>query len=255
VRFFASFVAMVVLALVGVASTGSAAMAADDPTISVGSGQATPEVGNIVVVHVRAQNLVDLAAYSLEFTFDPALIEFVSATDPTAIDGFGEATLQPDAASVRYVHTVLGTSPSTNGDVELVAMRFRALVAGATTITLGTAELVDSAGTTTTQTDVGVYGISISDPAATTGGLTAAAPGAAAPGGTGSADTGSAGASSSANGGMSGDARDLAGTGVEPLAAALLAGELMLLGAALLVVRRNALRGLRDRGSSRRRGS
>lgn len=147
--------------LLSVLSPQSEAFATEDPTIGGASGAASASVGDRVAVSVSAGGLVDLYAYGLLFTFDPASVAFVSADDPPGIGGTGIAVLQPDGRSVRYLHTELGTSPTTSGSAELVTMRFRTLAADETTIVLAAAEFVDSAGVTTKRVNVGSYAVSI----------------------------------------------------------------------------------------------
>jgi hypothetical protein len=227
VRPAAVVLATLVLAMLGVVGAGSAVYAAEDPTISVPSGSATAEVGNIIAVTIRAGDLVDLYAYTLEFTFDPSLIEFVNAVDPPTLEGFGEASVLPDARSVRYLHTALGSSPTASGSAVLVTMRFRMLAAGSTTIEFASAEFVDSTGDTTTRNGVGAYAISVVPEAATGGGLTAAAPDAA--GDTPTADGPPHGEATEANG--------LAGTGASPLAGLSVGVACLLTGAVLVLAR------------------
>ncbi|CAN5234242.1 hypothetical protein BH09ACT1_BH09ACT1_06640 [soil metagenome] len=225
-------VATLTLTLLGVLVSSGDAYAAEDPSITIPQGSATAEVGNIIVIAVLADDLVDLYAYTLEFTFDPALIEFVSATDPPDIDGFGQASVLPDGRTVRYLHTALGSSPTASGSAVLVRMRFRLLGVGSTTIDFASAEFVDSTGGTTSQDGVGAYAITAVPDAASTGGLSAAA--------TDTAD-GTASVGGSSGSGSTHDpapeADGLAGTGVSPLAAIVLGAGCLLAGGLMLIAR------------------
>jgi LPXTG-motif cell wall-anchored protein len=127
----------------GSTALAPAALAAEPEagTITV-SAPSSVTAGDSVSVSVAASAAVDLFAYDVTVTFDPALLTFVEESSTFPDGGFG--SVAEGTGSVTFTNTRLGTSPGLEGDQTLVAFTFTALASGSATVAVSDVTLVSS---------------------------------------------------------------------------------------------------------------
>ncbi|MBD3921785.1 S-layer homology domain-containing protein [Paenibacillus sp. PR3] len=94
-----------------------------------------------VKLSIIGHGLMDMYAYDLELSYDENILAFSKAE--TSIAGF---SVQPilSANTIRIAHTKIGETSGEKGNVELSAITFKRIGAGATAIKLSNIKLVDS---------------------------------------------------------------------------------------------------------------
>lgn len=145
------------LALVAAAS----ALLGGSVALAPAAAAAPPETGAITItapasvtagdtfdVTIAAAAAVDVFAYDLTITYDPALLSYTDATGTFPDGGFD--SVSTGTGTVTFTHTRLGSSPGLAGALSLVTFGFTALSAGPATITVDGATFISSTNETTT---------------------------------------------------------------------------------------------------------
>lgn len=147
----AALVASAALALSAPLALAAPAAAAPPETGAVTlTAPTTATVGDVVEVAIDAAAAVDLYAYSLTLTYDPAVLLFDTTSLETPEGGFG--TAETADGEVTITTTRLGTSPGLVGAQTLATLRFTALTAGSTSFALTSAELISTTDETASPT-------------------------------------------------------------------------------------------------------
>lgn len=121
----------------------------------------SPEVavGDAVTVTVEAQDVEDLYAYELAVEFDPDVLSYVPDSAATDVSGSTYEIVRDGELDV--VHTKLGSSPASSGEVDLASLTFTAVAPGAGAVTAARLVAVSSANETRTVRGLGSAAVSV----------------------------------------------------------------------------------------------
>ena len=107
-------------------------------------------VGDTFTVHIRAQNIVDLAAWQFNIKFDPAAIKAAEVNEGDFLKGdgvetlFQEGTIDNESGTISGVLAIRLAEGRVNGNGMLVSVTFSARAVGRSRLTLENVQLSNS---------------------------------------------------------------------------------------------------------------
>ena len=107
-------------------------------------------VGDTFTVHIRAQNIVDLAAWQFNIKFDPAAIKAAEVNEGDFLKGdgvetlFQEGTIDNESGTISGVLAIRLAEGGVNGNGMLVSVTFSARAVGRSRLTLENVQLSNS---------------------------------------------------------------------------------------------------------------
>ena len=128
---------------------GFVASATADPVFKV-TAPANATLGSTFAVDVFATDLADLYAFQFDLLFDPALLQFLGATEGAFLASGGETTffdggINNGLGAIEFVFdTIIGPGPGVSGSGALAHFNFLAIGSGTSLLSLANVLALDT---------------------------------------------------------------------------------------------------------------
>lgn len=134
----------------------------------VGTEGGDVEIGDTIDVAFSATDATDLYAYTTTFAYDADILTYEVDSATTGISGYSSVTTDGSGedATVTFVHTKMGTSPTAEGEIGLVSLRFTAIAPGTSPVDVTDVEFADSNSQKTSWSSPATSSVTVAPPPA-----------------------------------------------------------------------------------------